>query len=96
MVEKRKYNNNSNNSASFDDKTRRPKRPTKKKICEFCRDKITADIDYKDVPKLKRYVTEKGKIIPRRMSGTCAGHQRQLETAIKRARVMALMAFKAE
>ena len=95
MAEKKKYNNNTS-SAGFDDKTRRPKRPTKKKVCEFCKDKVSCDIDYKDVPKLKRYVTEKGKIIPRRMSGTCAGHQRQLETAIKRARIMALMAFKAE
>jgi small subunit ribosomal protein S18 len=67
----------------------------KKKVCTFCVDHVT-EIDYKDVAKLKRYVTESGKILPRRMSGVCAKHQRPLATAIKRARIMALLPFKAD
>lgn len=74
---------------------RRPKRAPKKKVCIFCADKID-DIDYKDVQKLKKFITEKGKILPRRMSGVCAKHQRPLATAIKRARVMALLPYKAD
>ncbi|MCM1455647.1 MAG: 30S ribosomal protein S18, partial [Bacteroides sp.] len=54
------------------------------------------EIDYKDVAKLRRFITEKGKILPRRMSGVCAKHQRVLATAIKRARVMALLPYKAD
>jgi len=88
--------NNYNPNSIGDDKMKKPKRPQKKKVCEFCKEHHKGEIDYKEFGKLKRYVTEKGKIIPRRMSGTCAGHQRQLITAIKRARVMALLAFKAE
>ena len=60
------------------EKGRRPRR----KVCSFCVDKVEA-IDYKDVNKLRRYVTERGKILPRRISGTCAKHQRQLTVAIK-------------
>lgn len=71
------------------------KRIPKKKVCQFCVDKVDY-IDYKDVAKLKKYVTEKGKMIPRRMSGTCAKHQRFLAEAIKRARVMALLPYKAD
>lgn len=71
------------------------KRTPKKKVCSFCVDKVDA-IDYKDVAKLKRYITEKGKILPRRMSGLCSKHQRILAAAIKRAREMALLPFKAE
>lgn len=71
------------------------KRPIKRKVCVFCVEKID-EIDYKDVAKLKRFVTEKGKIIPRRVSGTCAKHQRILATAIKRARQMALLPYKAD
>lgn len=71
------------------------KRPAKRKVCVFCVEKID-EIDYKDVAKLKRFVTEKGKIIPRRVSGTCAKHQRILATAIKRARQMALLPYKAD
>ena len=70
-------------------------RKPKKKICSFCVDKVEA-IDYKDVPKLRRYVTERGKILPRRISGNCAKHQRQLTLAIKRARNIALLPFTAE
>lgn len=71
------------------------KRMPKKKVCAFCADKNKV-IDYKDVITLKRYVTEKGKIVPRRQSGTCAMHQRELTTAIKRARNMAMLPFKAD
>ncbi len=71
------------------------RRPARKKVCTFCVDKVES-IDYKDVAKLRKYMTEKGKIIPRRMSGVCAKHQRELAVAIKRARVMALLPFVAE
>jgi small subunit ribosomal protein S18 len=67
----------------------------RKKICRFCSDKIP-DIDYKDIKRLRNLITERGKIIPRRISGNCARHQRQLGTAIKRARNIALMPFTAE
>ncbi|ACI19997.1 30S ribosomal protein S18 [Dictyoglomus thermophilum] len=65
---------------------------SKKKFCVFCSEKIDY-IDYKNVERLKRFMTEKGKIIPRRISGNCARHQRQLSTAIKRARYMALLPY---
>ncbi len=71
------------------------KRAPKKKVCLFCVEHID-DIDYKDTAKLRRFITEKGKILPRRMSGVCAKHQRGLATAIKRARVMALLPYKAD
>lgn len=64
----------------------------KKKNCNFCADKVEA-IDYKDVQKLRRYLTEAGKIIPRRITGTCAEHQRMLARAIKRAREASLLAY---
>ena len=67
----------------------------RKKVCQFCADK-TEKIDYKDTEKLKRYVTERGKILPRRITGNCAVHQRQLTVAIKRARTMALMPYTQE
>ena len=67
----------------------------KKKVCVFCVDKVE-NIDYKDTAKLRRYVTERGKIVPRRISGTCAKHQRQLTIAVKRARQIALLPFVAE
>ncbi|MDE6397764.1 MAG: 30S ribosomal protein S18 [Clostridiales bacterium] len=78
-----------------EEKGKRMRRAPKKKVCAFCVEKAE-EIDYKDVAKLKRYITEKGKIIPRRTSGMCAEHQRALAVAIKRARVMALLPFKAE
>ncbi len=68
------------------------KRRKKKKVCRFCEDK-TKTIDYKDIKKLQRYMTERGKILPRRVSGTCAKHQRALTIAIKRSRIMALLPF---
>ena len=66
-----------------------------KKVCIFCVDKAES-IDYKDVAKLKKYITERGKILPRRISGTCAKHQRQLTDAIKRSRNIALLPFTTE
>jgi small subunit ribosomal protein S18 len=74
---------------------RKRRRFLRKKICRFCADKLVL-IDYKDVRRLRNLVTERGKIIPRRISGNCAGHQRQLTTSIKRARHMALMPFTVE
>lgn len=67
------------------------KRFQKKKVCRFCADKI--DIDYKDAKLLRQFITERGKIMPRRMTGTCAKHQRHLATAVKSARVIALLPF---
>lgn len=73
---------------------RRPGR-RRKKVCVYCADK-NAVIDYKDVNKLKRYVSERGKILPRRITGNCAKHQRALTVAIKRARHIAIMPYVAE
>ncbi len=70
-------------------------RRAKKKVCMFCVDKVE-HIDYKDTAKLRRYISERGKIVPRRISGNCAKHQRQLTIAIKRARQIALLPFVAE
>lgn len=69
--------------------------PRRRKSCNFCADKVEF-IDYKDPNKLKKYVTERGKILPRRISGNCAGHQRTLTVAIKRARDIALMPYTAD
>lgn len=71
------------------------KKQSYKKVCLFCQEKV-AVIDYKDTARLRKFVAEGGKILPRRMSGTCAKHQRELSTAIKRARVASLLPFKAE
>lgn len=70
-------------------------RGSRVKICRFCEDKDLS-IDYKDERMLKRFVTERGKIIPRRMSGTCSRHQRTLTRAIKLSRQIALLPFAAE
>ena len=67
----------------------------RKKVCQFCVDKV-AHIDFKDTAKLRRYLSERGKILPRRTTGTCAAHQRDLTTAIKRARQIALLPFVTE
>ena len=66
-----------------------------KKVCAFCAEKATS-IDYKDVAKLRKFISEGGKIAPRRATGVCAKHQRELATAIKRARVMALLPYVSE
>jgi small subunit ribosomal protein S18 len=70
----------------------RPNRNRRKKVCMFCADNIE-HIDYKDTVRLRKCISERAKILPRRISGTCAKHQRQLTTAIKRARVVALLPY---
>lgn len=67
------------------------RRQPRRKVCAFCAEKLT--IDYKDVARLRKYITEKGKILPRRQTGTCAKHQREIANAIKRARYMALIPY---
>jgi len=71
-----------------------PRRP-RRKVCSFCVDKVQK-IDYKDVGRIRRYISERGKIDPRRKSGSCAKHQRMLTTALKRARFMALLPYTAD
>ena len=71
------------------------KRIPRRKVCAFCQNKVES-IDYKDINTLKKYVTEGGKILPRRMTGVCAKHQRLLTKAIKRARIVDLLPFKGE
>ena len=75
-------------------KRERGRRP-RKRVCSFCVDKVQS-IDYKEIGRLRKYITERGKILPRRISGNCAKHQRQLTIAIKRARNVALLPFSAE
>ena len=72
--------------------TDRRNRKSRKKVCAFCMDKIE-HIDYKDVPRLRRYLSDRAKIIPRRVTGTCARHQRQLTVAVKRARHLAFLPY---
>lgn len=67
-------------------------RKGRRKVCSFCVDKLD-EIDYKDVPRLRRYISERAKIVPRRVTGTCARHQRELTVAIKRARHIALLPY---
>ena len=74
---------------------RRPNKKGRKKVCAFCVDKVET-IDYKDVAKLRRFTSERAKILPRRVTGTCAYHQRELTTAIKRARHIALLPYSAD
>jgi small subunit ribosomal protein S18 len=73
------------------DRQRRPR----KRVCTFCVDKVES-IDYKEIGRLKKFISERGKIYPRRISGNCARHQRQLTIAIKRARNVALLPFSAD
>lgn len=73
-------------------KQERMGRKPRRKVCQFCVDKAE-EIDYKDTAKLLHFVSERGKIFPRRVSGCCAKHQRELTTAVKRARCVALMAY---
>ena len=74
------------------ERTDRRNRKSRKKVCAFCMDKIE-HIDYKDVPRLRRYLSDRAKIIPRRVTGTCARHQRQLTVAVKRARHLAFLPY---
>ena len=73
----------------------RTNRKSRKKVCAFCVDKVE-EIDYKDVQKLRKFTSDRAKILPRIVTGTCARHQRELTTAIKRARQVALMAYTAD
>ncbi len=79
------------------DREQRPARPNgamhrRKKVCVFCAEKVET-IDYKDVARLRKFISERSKILPRRVTGTCAKHQRELTEAIKRARHVALLPF---
>ena len=80
---------------AYDKSDRRPNKKGRKKVCAFCVEKVEA-IDYKDTAKLSRYTSDRAKILPRRVTGTCAYHQRELTTAIKRARQIALLAYTAD
>ena len=71
---------------------RRPNKKGRKKVCAFCVDKVET-IDYKDAAKLRRFMSDRAKILPRRVTGTCAYHQRELTTAIKKARQVALIPY---
>ncbi len=84
---------NMNGGSDRSDKQSRPRK--RRKVCQFCADKATF-IDYKDVAKLRRFISERSKILPRRTTGTCAMHQRELTTAIKRARQIALLPYVSE
>ena len=77
------------------ERSERPERrggKRRKKVCAFCADKVES-IDYKDIAKLRRYMSDRAKIVPRRVTGTCARHQRELTRAIKRARHVALLPY---
>jgi len=71
---------------------KREKRPMRKKKCKFCLDRVTY-VDYKDERRVRRFMTDRGKITPRRITGTCAKHQRMLTAAVKRARLIALVPY---
>jgi small subunit ribosomal protein S18 len=83
----------SNDAGEKDGKQARTRK--RRKVCQFCADK-TSVIDYKEVAKLRRFISERSKILPRRTTGTCAMHQRELTTAIKRARQIALLPYVSE
>ncbi|MCD8294762.1 MAG: 30S ribosomal protein S18 [Clostridia bacterium] len=96
----RRYNNRNNDRGNGDRPYNRGKkggnrRAPRKKVCVFCQEKV-AYIDYKDVARLRKFITEGAKMIPRRMTGTCAKHQRELARAIKNARQAALLPFVGE
>jgi small subunit ribosomal protein S18 len=77
---------------AYENRPERRGRKGRKKVCSFCVDRVGA-IDYKDVARLRRFLSERAKILPRRVTGTCARHQRELTVAIKRARHIALLPF---
>ncbi len=77
------------------DKGDRPNRKGRKKVCSFCVEKVDA-ISYKDAAKLRRFTSDRAKILPRRVTGTCAYHQRELTIAIKRARHIAILPYTAD
>jgi len=87
--------NQTQSQAAAPAQERRPQAPAnrkRKKVCQFCADKV-AEIDYKETMRLRKYISERAKILPRRVTGTCAMHQRQLAVAIKRARHVALLPY---
>ena len=90
MSSKEGFKKNSDNNACS-----QMKRKPRKKVCQFCQEKATS-VDYKEIGKLKKYISERGKILPRRITGTCAKHQRMVTTAIKRARAIALLPYTTE
>lgn len=73
----------------------RKDRRRRRKVCNYCVDRVTS-VEYKDAGRLRKFISERGKILPRRVSGNCAKHQRQLTTALKRARIIALVPFSIE
>ena len=77
---------------AYDRSERRPNKKGRRKVCAFCVDKVEC-IDYKDVNRLNKFTSDRAKILPRRVTGTCAKHQRELTTAITRARQIALLAY---
>lgn len=77
---------------AYDRNDRRGGRKGRRKVCSFCVDKVET-IDYKDVPRLRKFISDRSKILPRRVTGTCAAHQRELTIAIKRARHVALLPY---
>ena len=77
---------------AYDRNDRRGGRKGRRKVCSFCVEKVET-IDYKDVPRLRKFISDRSKILPRRVTGTCAAHQRELTTAIKRARHVALLPY---
>ena len=81
--------------AASPDGANRAKPRKRRKVCQFCVEKMT-HVDYKDTARLRKYLSERGKILPRRTTGTCAMHQRQLTTAIKQARQIALLPYVAD
>lgn len=82
----------SENRQDRGDRRPRGNRRPRRKVCQLCVDKVE-HLDYKDLPRLRRYISERGKILPRRMTGNCAKHQRQVSEAIKRARHIALLPY---
>ena len=78
-----------------DKRERRERGPFRKKVCRFCTERVTA-IDYKDLARLQKFITERGKMIPARISGACAKHQRALARSIKQARFVALLPYVTE
>lgn len=92
-------NDNRSDRSDRSDRFERPDRMNRgrkrRKVCSFCADKVES-IDYKDTAKLRRFISERAKILPRRMTGTCASHQRDLTIAIKRARHLAMLPYTAD
>ena len=88
MADKKQKRNNRNNDEDYDPKFRR----TRKKVCALCANKDLV-LDYKNADQLKKFINEKGKILPRRATGACAKHQREITTAVKRARHIAIIPY---